>query len=122
MPNQISNNYVTNGNVGWAYHKAIISLLPDREKPPVLNHIDRIEKSTTFFLDQGFDLTGSPWFDHRNVHQWAVTLHKHGKENPHVLGLLYTSWGDTTVNPWRAATVLTLFGIVMVLAAIALGG
>lgn len=30
--------------------------------------------------------------------------------------------GYTTVNPWRAATVMTLFGIVMVLAAIALGG
>jgi len=45
MPNQVSNNYVTNGNVGWAYHKAIISLLPDSEKPPVLNHIDRVSKS-----------------------------------------------------------------------------
>lgn len=30
--------------------------------------------------------------------------------------------GYTTINPWRAATVMTLFGIVMVLAAIALGG
>lgn len=67
---------------------------PDRE--------DRIEKSAAFFLEQGFEMTGSPWFDHRNVQQWAETLHTLGKENPRVLGLLYTTWGDTTENPWQA--------------------
>jgi hypothetical protein len=67
---------------------------PDRD--------DRIEKSIAFFLDQGFDMTGSPWFDHRNVQQWAETLHKLGTGNPHALGLIYTSWGDTTENPWQA--------------------
>jgi len=46
LPNDYSSNYVTNGNTGWAYQKAIVSLLSDREKGPVLNHIDRIEKST----------------------------------------------------------------------------
>jgi len=46
LPNDYAGNYVTNGNTGWAYHKAIVSLLPDSEKGPVLNHLDRIEKST----------------------------------------------------------------------------
>jgi hypothetical protein len=45
LPNQFSNNYVTNGNTGWAYHKAIISLLPDIEKSEILNHLDRISKT-----------------------------------------------------------------------------
>jgi hypothetical protein len=62
----------------------------------------RIEKSTTYFLNQGFDVTGSPWFKHRNVYQWAETLHRFGKDNPHVLGMIYTSWGDTTEDPWQA--------------------
>ena len=42
LPNQLSNNYVTNGNTGWAYHKGIVSLLPDSEKPEVLNHLNRV--------------------------------------------------------------------------------
>ena len=46
LPNQYSSNYGTNGNIGWNYNKGIVSLLPDNEKSPVLNHIDRIEKTT----------------------------------------------------------------------------
>lgn len=46
--------------------------------------------------------------------------------NAILIGLFFLigyKWaGYTTINPWRAATVLTLFGMVMVLAAIALGG
>ena len=45
LPNEYGDNYVTNGNSKWIYHKAIISLLPDNEKSIVLNHLDRIEKS-----------------------------------------------------------------------------
>lgn len=71
---------------------------------------DRIEKSTAFFLDQGFELTGSPWFDHRNVQQWAETLHTLGKANPRVLGLLYTSWADTKANPWQALETAAQYG------------
>ena len=47
-------------------------------------------------------MTGSPWFNHRNVQQWAATLHKHRQSNTHVLGEIYTSWADTPVNPWQA--------------------
>ncbi|MFZ0005597.1 MAG: hypothetical protein WAK45_06910 [Methanoregula sp.] len=46
LPNNYASNYVTNGNTGWAYQTAIISLLSDSEKGPVLNHIDLIENST----------------------------------------------------------------------------
>jgi len=46
LPNGYSNNYVTSGNTKWIYQKTIVSLLPDNEKSMVLNHIDRIEKST----------------------------------------------------------------------------
>ena len=63
---------------------------------------NRIENSMKFFLGLGFDVTGSPWFSHRNVHQWADTLHKHRQSNPHVLGEIYTSWADTAVDPWQA--------------------
>jgi hypothetical protein len=45
LPNDYSDNYVTSGNTEWVYQKAIVSLLPDNEKSPVLNHIDRIENS-----------------------------------------------------------------------------
>ena len=45
LPNEYSDNYVTNGNTKWIYQKAIVSLLPDNEKSTVLNHIDRIENS-----------------------------------------------------------------------------
>jgi len=51
----------------------------------------RIENSTKFFLDLGFDVTGSPWYDHRNVQQWAETLNKHREGTTHVLGEIYTS-------------------------------
>jgi hypothetical protein len=46
LPNGYSDNFITNGNMKWTYHKAITSLLPDSEKSMVLNHLDRIEKST----------------------------------------------------------------------------
>ena len=46
--------------------------------------------------------------------------------NPILMALFFLigyRWaGYTTIKPWRAATSLTLFGIVMVAAAIALGG
>ena len=63
---------------------------------------NRIENSTKFFLDLGFDVTGSPWFNHRNVHQWATTLHKHRESNTHVLGEIYTSWAHPVEDPWQA--------------------
>jgi hypothetical protein len=43
LPNDYNNNYCTNGNIGWTYQKGIVSLLPDVEKGPVLNHIERLE-------------------------------------------------------------------------------
>jgi len=57
LPNDYSDNFVTNGNTKWIYHKAIISLLPDNEKSTVLNHLDRIEKSTILPYT---DTLGSP--------------------------------------------------------------
>ena len=63
---------------------------------------NRIENSVKYFLGLGFDVTGSPWFDHRNVNQWANTLHSHREGNSHVLGEIYTSWSDTTEDPWQA--------------------
>lgn len=62
----------------------------------------RLENSTNFFVDLGFDVTGSPWFKHENVHQWAKTLLEKRKSSPHVLGEIYTSWSDTSEDPWQA--------------------
>ena len=61
-----------------------------------------IEQSTQYFLGLGFDITGSPWFDPRNAHRWAETLYRHGKDNAHVLGIIYTSWAHDFEDPWKA--------------------
>jgi hypothetical protein len=45
LPNEYSNNYVTLGNTGWTYQKGIVNLLPDADKGPVLNHIEKLEKN-----------------------------------------------------------------------------
>jgi hypothetical protein len=62
----------------------------------------RIEDSVKYFLGLGFDVTGSPWFDHRNVIQWAETLCRYRKSDPHVWGEIYTTWSDTREDPWQA--------------------
>jgi len=65
--------------------------------------VDRqIEQSTQYFLDLGFDITGSPWFNPKNAYQWAETLYRHGKDNPHALGNIYTSWAHDFEDPWGA--------------------
>jgi hypothetical protein len=46
LPNGYSNNFITNGNTKWTYHKGFISLLSDTEKGQVLNYLDRLESST----------------------------------------------------------------------------
>ena len=46
LPNQYGNNYDTGGNTGWNYQKGIVNLLSGTDQSTVLNHIDRIEKST----------------------------------------------------------------------------
>jgi len=66
---------------------------------------DQIEASTRYFLDLGFDITGSPWFNPKNAYRWAETLYRHGNDNPHVLGSLYTSWGHDSEDPWGALAV-----------------
>ena len=65
----------------------------------------QIEKSTEYFLEHGFDITGSPWFNPKNAYRWAETLYRHGKDNPHALGSLYTSWGHESEDPWASLCV-----------------
>ncbi|TFG91264.1 MAG: hypothetical protein E4H16_00035 [Candidatus Atribacteria bacterium] len=43
LPNHYSDNFVTNSNSLWTYHKAIVSLFPDNEKSIILNHTDRAD-------------------------------------------------------------------------------
>ncbi len=69
----------------------------------------RIENSAEFFLGLGVDVTGSPWFDHRNVKQWADTLKARRAESAHVLGPIYTTWSDTTEDPWQALETAAQF-------------
>lgn len=45
MPNGYGNNFETNGNVKWTYHRYFLNLLPDNERGMVLNYLDQIEKS-----------------------------------------------------------------------------
>lgn len=60
-----------------------------------------IAKSSRFFTDLGFDITGSPWFGHENVQLWSEVLVDQHQASSHVLGELYTSWPDST-TPWQA--------------------
>jgi hypothetical protein len=66
---------------------------------------NKIEKSTQYFLDLGFEITGSPWFDRGTAYRWAETLHRYRQENPRVLGNIYTSWAIDTEDPWGALDV-----------------
>ena len=61
-----------------------------------------MRKSVTFFSDIGFDMTGSPWFQHENAYAWAKCLCERRKHSPHALGEIYTSWIDKPVDPWQA--------------------
>ncbi len=60
----------------------------------------QIDKSVEYFLDLGFEVTGSPWFRKPNAYKWAETF-DNLKENPKALGIIYTSWGGVE-NPWDA--------------------
>ncbi|MBN2310389.1 MAG: beta-N-acetylhexosaminidase [Candidatus Hydrogenedentes bacterium] len=71
---------------------------------------NQIEKSTQYFLDLGFDVTGSPWFEPQNAYTWAETMHRHGEKTKQVLGDLYTSWGHPTRDPWGALAVTAEHG------------
>ncbi len=70
--------------------------------PDVVGHLD---KSTKHFLDLGFEVTGSPWFRRKNAYDWTQTLYKYGKNDPKVLGSLYTSWAHPSEDPWGALDV-----------------
>ena len=60
---------------------------------------EKIQKSVEFWLNKGFDITGSPWFDTNNCRFWADELIKH-KNSPHILGYFYTAWMDFTTRTW----------------------
>lgn len=63
---------------------------------------NQIVKSAKYFLDLGFEITGSPWFIPQNAYEWAQTLYRDGKDNPRVLGEIYTSWAHPFEDPWGA--------------------
>ncbi len=64
---------------------------------------EKIVKSIDFWLKQGFDITGSPWFDKNNCRFWAEQLIK-SKANKHILGLFYTAWMDLPEKRWDGLT------------------
>jgi hypothetical protein len=70
--------------------------------PDTVGHLD---KSTKYFLDLGFEVTGSPWFRRKNAYDWAQTLYKYGRNDPKVLGCIYTSWAHPSEDPWGALDV-----------------
>jgi hypothetical protein len=59
-----------------------------------------LDKSVAFFMEQGFQTTGSPWFGIANARRWAQLFNEH-KNNPRALGIIYTSWGGVP-DPWAA--------------------
>ncbi len=60
-----------------------------------------VENKARFFLDLGFEVTGSPWFNPDNAKHWARVLGEHREKTPQALGILYTSWGEVP-DPWKA--------------------
>jgi len=42
MPNEYSNNFVTNGNILWTYQMGTISLMTPQDKATVLNHLNLV--------------------------------------------------------------------------------
>ncbi len=60
----------------------------------------QLDKSVAYFMDLGFDTTGSPWFRIPNAWRWAELFSAH-KNNPKALGIIYTSWGGVP-DPWGA--------------------
>jgi hypothetical protein len=70
--------------------------------PDTAGHLDQ---STIYFLDLGFEVTGSPWFRRKNAYDWTQALYKYGRKDPKVLGSIYTSWAHPSENPWGALDV-----------------
>ena len=64
------------------------------------NWENQIDKSMTYFMDLGFEVTGSPWFRIPNAQHWAEVLDAY-KDNPKSLGNIYTSW-EMVPEPWGA--------------------
>jgi hypothetical protein len=60
----------------------------------------QLDKSVAFFMDQGFEVTGSPWFRLPNARRWAEVFNTH-KENSQALGIICTSWEEVP-DPWAA--------------------
>lgn len=60
----------------------------------------QLDKSIAFFMDLGFETTGSPWFRIPNAWRWAELFDAYGN-NPQALGIIYTSWGGVP-DPWAA--------------------
>lgn len=60
----------------------------------------QMDDSIAFFIDLGYEVTGSPWFRIPNAYHWAK-LFDDAKENPKALGILYTSWAEVP-EPWGA--------------------
>jgi hypothetical protein len=60
----------------------------------------QMDDSIAFFIDLGYEVTGSPWFRIPNAYHWAK-LFDDVKEHPKALGILYTSWGEVP-EPWGA--------------------
>ena len=64
------------------------------------NWENQIDKSMTYFVELGFEVTGSPWFRIPNAQHWAEVLDAY-KDNPKNLGIIYTSW-EMVPEPWGA--------------------
>ena len=56
--------------------------------------------STAYFMNQGFSVTGSPWFRIPNARRWTELFDGY-KDNLKALGIIYTSWGEVP-DPWGA--------------------
>ena len=62
-----------------------------------------IDQTAAYFLNLGFDATGSPWYLVGNARHWGETMLNYRQSTPRAKGLLYTSWLDDLFStPWVA--------------------
>lgn len=70
------------------------------------DEVDREARSLAFFADQGFECTGSPWYEPVNAFHWCENLAKEKVRTGKALGCLYTSWNCAPEgkDPWGGLT------------------
>ena len=118
LPNEYSNNYVTNGNTQWVYFEGFMNLYNDSVKSNALNHDEILENSDILPYSEEFvgpgpaDLLYCVYGDYRNIPRSFPTTTSHLDKNaifqvfrgdwtPDTDWLSLVTWGNLLSNSNR---------------------